>query len=295
MVVTKSNTSVLPTLDHPIPFEVYGEGEHTLVFLHANGYPPGAYQSLFDELSRKYRIIAMHLRPLWPNAQAKEVNHWAVFSHDLHQFIHQQGLQNVSAVGHSMGGTILLRAALWQPHIFSSLILIDPVLLPPQYILLWKLISLIPLNKKMHPLVRSAMKRRQYFSSEAEMYENYRKKEVFAKISDEGLRNYVRSMAVPLDNGHISLRYPPEWEARIYLTGIKNDLDIWRNLPRLSRPLMVLRGVESNTFWHQTARMMQKRHPKIRIHEIPGATHLLPLEKPQEVAAIILECLATSL
>ncbi len=291
MVVTKSTDPDQLDFERLIPFETYGNGEKTLIFLHANGYPPGAYAPLFHALGAGYRVLAMQLRPLWQESRPEHLRNWKIFSTDLITFARQQNLQNIPAVGHSMGGTLLLRAALWQPQIFSKIILIDPVILPPQYIVLWKMLSFIPFSTNLHPLVKAAQKRRTSFSSEEDMFANYRKKKIFENISDEGLRAYVHAMALPSRDGQVHLRYSPEWEARIYTTGIKDDLDLWRNMRRITQPLMVLRGERSNTFWAQTAMRMKKLRSETRICVVEETTHLLPLEKPHQVSRLMLDFL----
>jgi pimeloyl-ACP methyl ester carboxylesterase len=79
------------------------------------------------------------------------------------------------------------------------------------------------------------------------------------------------------------LSYSPEWESQIYYTGLWNDWDLWMGLPRLDIPTLILRGSETDTFWESTARSVGKRNPKIKIVTLDKSTHLLPLEKPQEV------------
>ena len=91
-------------------FDLGGTGE-PLHFLHANGYPPACYQSLFELLQTRYRVIGMLLRPLWDNSNPKEIEDWKPFSEDLLQFLSQEP-RPVIGVGHSIGAVVTLRAAL---------------------------------------------------------------------------------------------------------------------------------------------------------------------------------------
>ena len=54
----------------------------TLVFAHANGYPPGAYQPLLDRLAERFRVLAPEARPLWPGARPEDLRTWDVFVED---------------------------------------------------------------------------------------------------------------------------------------------------------------------------------------------------------------------
>ena len=69
-------------------------------------------------------------------------------------------------------------------------------------------------------------------------------------------------MTKPKANGGFELVYSPEWEARIYYTGIWHDWDLWKNIHRLEIPTLIIRGAETDTFWESTARNVQKRIAK---------------------------------
>ena len=77
-------------------------------------------------------------RPLWENSQPEDIHDWNPFSGDLLRFLDEnESRAPATVIGHSMGGTVALRAALSQPQRFQRLILLDPVLLPPAFIALW--------------------------------------------------------------------------------------------------------------------------------------------------------------
>ncbi len=274
-----------------IPYEEFTGGEYPLHFAHANGYPPTAYRSLLKNLSLHYHVLAMCARPLWPAAFPNDLQDWKPLADDLADFLDQNHLHNLIGVGHSMGATTTLRLALRQPSLFSALVLIDPVLFPPWVILQWNLIYRLGLGYHLHPLVIGAMKRRNSFQSREEMFANYRKKSVFKRMDDDALQAYVDALACVKPGGGLELCYSPSWEARIYVTGVRADMDIWKGLRRLSPPLLIIRGAETNTFWKQTASMVKQRLPLAIINTIPNATHLVPLEQSVIVYGVILEFL----
>jgi len=115
------------------------------------------------------------------------------------------------------------------------------------------------------------------------MYVNYRTKKVFSRLSDEQLQAYVDSLACPDADGQIRLCYPADWEARIYVTGIRADLEIWRAIPNLKPPVLFIQGSETDTFLSSTVRMLQKRLPSAQFATIMDSTHLVPLEKTDQV------------
>lgn len=258
-----------------------------LHFLHANGYPPACYQPLLDLLATQYHVFGMLLRPLWPNSQPNEIKDWHPLSDDLLKFLDEQKTDSVIGMGHSIGAIVTLRAALKEPRRFRALILMDPVLFPRYYMLEWNLARIIGLGDRAHPLIQGALKRRREFDDLDKVFEGYRRRNIFRFFSDENLHTFIQGITKPKSDGGYELAYSPEWEARIYYTGIWRDWDLWNGLSRLEVPTLIIRGAETDTFWASTAHIIvEKKNPKIKIVSLEKSTHLLPLEKPQEVFEI---------
>jgi pimeloyl-ACP methyl ester carboxylesterase len=270
-----------------IPFINYDGSGPAVHFAHANGFPPEAYRHFLRNLTSHFQVKAMLFRPLWPDADPHQIKDWRPFAEDMARFLQQQPESNWIGIGHSIGGTTTLRTALAHPDLFRAMILIDPVLFSPWTTHLWRIISRLGLAYRLHPLAMGARRRRRTFVNKQEMFRNYRQKDVFQRLSDENLQAYVEAMAVPGKHGEVHLAYPPEWEARIFVTGTLADMDIWQNLSRLSIPLLILRGAETNTFFLATAKRVAKHLPGVSIKTISETGHLLPLEKPDEVFAEI--------
>ena len=265
-----------------------GGSNASLHFLHANGYPPDCYKPLFELLQPHFHVFGMHLRPLWPEAKPEEIRDWLPFTDDLLRYLEEQQAGPLLAVGHSIGGIVTLRAALREPNRFRGLVLIDPVLFPPWRIIAWNIARRSGLGHRAHPLIRGALKRRRDFDDIETVFHSYRRHNVFRNFSDENLRAYVEGILRPRDGGGYELVFSPEWEARIYYTGIWRDMDLWRGIRNLRIPTMIVRGAESDTFWAQTAERVGRINPRVRIEAVANAGHLVPLERPQEVADLIL-------
>lgn len=276
-----------------IPFIDFGGAGARLHLAHANGYPPGAYAPLVETLTPRYRVTAMLTRPFWPDCPPESIDDWSPLADDLVRFLEEQGERNVIGVGHSLGGVVTLIAALRRPHLFRALVLIDPVLLPYRILSLWTFFYKLGLADHLHPLAPPARRRRRVFESVEAMYENYRRKRVFSRIDDRGLRAYVESLARPRPDGQVELAYPPEWEARIYVTGPLYEWKLWPQLKGLKPPLLVIRGRETDTYLPVAARMTHARLPNAVIHTVEGAGHLVPLEKPLETGRLINKFLET--
>lgn len=264
-----------------IPFFDLGGAGQPVHFLHANGYPHDCYRPFLELLKTEYHVFGMLLRPLWPDSKPEQLRSWHPLSDDLTSFLSSQP-NPVIGVGHSIGAIVTLRAALHNPGQFKALVLIDPVLFVPRRLVLWHLFRAIGLGDRVHPLIVGAKKRRRTFDDLETVFRGYRNRNIFRYMSDENLRTYIEGMTKPGANGGYELIFSPEWEAQIYRTGLR-DFDIWHDLPRLNVPTLFLRGAESDTFLEGAARLVKQKQPRAKIETLEKSTHLLPLERPQEV------------
>ena len=107
--------------------------------------------------------------------------------------------------------------------------------------------------------------------------------------TDEALWDYVRAATREEGEG-LHLRYPPEWEAHIFGTV---PVDIWPDVARLAVPCLVVRGELSVTFVAGALARVARLLPAARAVTVSGATHLLPMERPQETANAVLDFLTT--
>jgi pimeloyl-ACP methyl ester carboxylesterase len=279
-------------------FDLGGTGT-PLHFLHANGYPPDCYKPLLELLKTEYHVFGMLLRPLWDGTKPEDIRDWHPFSDDLRLFLSSQlGFETsektphatqptpVIGVGHSIGATVTLRAALQDAGKFRALVLIDPVLFVPSFIINWQIVRLLGLGERFHPLIQGAKKRRRNFDDLDTLFNGYRTRNIFRYISDENLRIFIEGITKPKADGGYELVFPPEWEAQIYRTGM-HDFDIFRELPKLEVPTLFIRGKETDTFLAEAAKLVKRKQPKVRIEALEKSTHLLPLERPQEVFEIM--------
>lgn len=269
-----------------IPHFDLGGDKQPLHFLHANGYPPDCYKPLFEHLQNHYHVFGMKLRPLWDDAKRDGLHDWHPFSDDLLRFLSDHQPAPVIGVGHSIGGIVTLRAAMRDPKKFRALILLDPVFFVPPFLTMWNFIRAIGLGEKTHPLIPAAKKRRREFDDLDVLFHSYRTKSIFRYMSDESLKVYITGITRPKADGGYELAYTPDWETHIYLTGLR-DFDLWRGLPNLDLPTLIIRGAETDTFLTNAERLVKKKNPKIQVHTMQNATHILPLEHPREVAELI--------
>jgi len=262
-----------------------------MVFAHANGYPPGAYTPLLNTLTPHLNVVTPLARPLWPNSDWRILKDWSLLTNDLITFIEKQSTQPIIGAGHSLGGVCMLDAALQKPELFRALVVIEPVIFQRRLRWAWQILKTLGLGDRVHPLISGALRRRRVFASAEEMFTRYRRAPIFSRISDEGLRAYVESLARPRADGQVELSFSPEWEAAIYRTG---PLNLWPRLPTLKIPTLILYAAQSDTFTPPVAQRLQKDFPQIQLHKIEDAGHLAPMEKPEAVGRVMVEFLRTT-
>ena len=107
-----------------------GHGGERIVFAHANGYPPGSYQSLLQALGEHCEVSAYEHTPLRLPSPPRANLRWRHFADDYR--LHLQDQQSdFWLMGHSLGATVSMLAS--SPRLASckGLILLDPIFLPP--------------------------------------------------------------------------------------------------------------------------------------------------------------------
>ncbi len=252
-----------------------------IYFAHANGYPPGSYQSIIDALSTDHQVVSYLQRPLWqPAPDVMSIQSWHELADDVIQFFDQNHMKNVVAVGHSLGSVTAFMAAQKRPDLIKALVMIEPVALP--WIFCW-LTQVFPgLVRQRVSIIRKALKRPNQFTDLAAAFDFHRKPRVFGRISDENLWHYIRAGVVQQGENY-RLAYPREWEARIYATATY----FRGQLIHSKLPVLGLRGGHSDTvdakFWRRWQRNDNHQHI-----EFPEAGHLLPLENPAAVIEAIM-------
>ena len=271
---------------NPIPFVDFGGEGKYLHFAHPNAYAPKTFHRFIEPFTDHYHVVAMEQRPLWPNADPAEMTNWMLFADDLIAFFDQEGLRNIVGMGHSMGGVATMYAAVKRPDLFSKLVLIDPVFMPQ--VVLDMVANMSDDDMKQHPLVQSALYRRTEWTSYQEAFDRFRTKKVFARFSDDLLWDYVNYSIDENEEGTVSLRFPSAWEAQIYS---HFPQQVWQELPKVTHPMLGIRGAETDTLMPDAWARWQKLQPDGTYIEIADVGHMMTLERPYRVAEIVLDYL----
>lgn len=263
------------------PTEAQANTSPSLLFVHANGYPPGSYRQFLGPIKRHFRVYAAQHRPLWAGRKPPVKVDWSCFADDLQGAVDQISGQSVHLIGHSMGAVAALQVAASRPERIASLTLLDPVFNSD-----WQLLKfrLAPRRKLLEiPLVRGALRRPEYFLDQQEAFHFYRGKRAFANFDDTALWDYVDASNEPCADGRVRLRFSGAWEAAIYMSSPR----VVPSIKSLRVPTLGLRGVDSYILTEEFCRNWRRWQPAAKIESIDGG-HLFPMERPEATANVVL-------
>ncbi len=259
-----------------------GGDKPVLHFSHANGFPVRVYLPLMSELAGNFRVVGLGHRG--QDGRSKGIKSWHRLALDLISFLESLDAGPVIGVGHSIGAVTTLFSAVRRPDLFSRIVLFDPVLLPPRLILLARWMKRVGLKGRI-PLALRARRRRNGWADREEAREYFRERSLFRGWDEQFIQAYVTHGLKPTPDGRVELVCPPEAEAR----GFESySTDIWSWPSRLRTPALIVRGEESMEALRQECfEKFLRICPVAQGAVLPGAGHLIPMEKPGETLAII--------
>ena len=94
-----------------IAYEVRGEGEPALVFVHGWSNNRNTWEAELAHFSQKYKVVAIDLAGFGASGNNREKWTMGAFGEDVAAVIKQIGLDDAVLIGHSMGGPVILEAA----------------------------------------------------------------------------------------------------------------------------------------------------------------------------------------
>jgi len=258
-------------------------------FAHATGLCAGIYTPLANILRSQLNILDMddrgHGQTSVP-AIPESLRSWNVFADDLEHFFDH--LKNpLIAMGHSRGAAVSLMLALKRPDLIRALVLIDPTILPFSWMWWWYLAKKSGLARWM-PIVATAAKRRSTWPDQESVLNSYRQKAVFSTWQKGFLEAYIADGTETSLQGEIRLCCQPAWESKCFSVC---PHDIWRYVPRLKQPVLVLYGANSDTFLDPAVRRFQAKVPHARFKCFEKSGHFVPMEQPGATADAIFEFL----
>lgn len=111
--------------DVNIAYTMEGSGEVTVLFVHGWCIDRSYWQSQMDALSSRYRVVSIDLPGFGMSGDSRSSWTMEAYGNDVVAVIDQLNLDQVILVGHSMGGDVVIEAALQKPEKVIALIGVD--------------------------------------------------------------------------------------------------------------------------------------------------------------------------
>ena len=256
---------------------------------HATGFCAGLYTPFVQRLTGRLSVIGMDDRGHGRTRAVTNPNrltNWQIFADDLGALFERMD-EPVVAMGHSRGGVASLILAVNRPELVRALILIDPTILPHSWKWPWAVAKKIGLSRRI-PIAARAAKRKAVWPDRETIRNAYSGKRMFRDWKDGFLDAYIQECTQKVGNGRIKLCCDPEWESRCFAAC---PHDVWRLLPKLDRPTLVLYGVNSPDFKASAVQRLKKELPWAEFMGFKDTGHFVPMERPDETAETIFDFL----
>lgn len=273
-------------------FEWGREGEGpTVLLLHATGFHARCWDQVVAALPENLHVVAPDLRGHGRSFRPVTLYDWSKIAGDVLALVANLHSGPLFAVGHSMGGFLAALAAATLPDRFSGLLLVDPVLMPPEYYHLKASETLRDPGD--HPVSR----RRNAWESVEQMTDRFAERPPYSGWTSQVLADYCRFGLVSAPDGNgLELACPPHLEASAYLGNAGKD--IYPLLGNIACPVTVVRarnGERSSDLdfsisptWPQLAQQFRNGRD---VHW-SDTSHFIPMEAPERLAALIVRQLA---
>ena len=257
-------------------------------FVHANGFPAGSYNALFNSFPKEYQVISHE--KYGHNIQYPVKDNWQPLVDELINFVKQQLLindqQQVINVGHSFGGVISFIAACQQPQLFKGLIMLDPPVLSGSTAVAVKLLKKTRLIDKFSPAGR-AETRRTHWPLGTDIAKSFAHRKLFKNFDKRCLDDYI-SHGVIERNNQLELVFSAQVEADIF-RNLAVNLSSYKN--QLNVPASLIYADKTDVFPHVYFKKFVKLNKDMKLQVTEGG-HMFPLERPEDTAQLITDTIS---
>ena len=255
---------------------------------HATGFHGRCFDPVIEPLQTDYACTTFDFRGYgdsllvqdWPVA-------WQGYCDDALAVARSlQNINQIIAVGHSMGAAALAMAALVEPELFRALILYEPIIFPAS------MRNTQTTSHKPSPLVEGARRRRTTFASRDKAFANYSSKPPMNVFAEKSLRAYVdygfNDAQIAETNEHcVVLKCNPEHEARTYETGASHQT--WEQLHLLQVPTWIVAGVVAPMQPSSWSELIANEIPNSEFIQWSDLGHFGPMQQPNRLAELVRE------
>lgn len=261
----------------------------TLLLLHATGFHARLWDQVVAALPAGTHVVAPDLLGHGRSEKPELLADWPDAALALLPLIDRLGDRPLIGCGHSMGGYVLSRLAAERSDAFQDILLIDPVVLPPD---IYASTAYAVPDPSDHPVSR----RRNSWQSTEQMADHFRDRKPYASWDPQVLADYCRYGLLADEGGEgLILACPPRVEASIYQNAPRTNPYTW--VDRIKADVSILRAPTAE----RAGEMDFSKSPTwLGAADAFGAksdmlwadnSHFIPMEAPGKVAALLTEML----
>ena len=262
----------VPLLDLPgvrLHYDVTGEGA-PVVLVHGSAVDGTTWDGVVPELARDHRVITYDRRG-YGRSTHKPVRDHRLHAADLIALLEQVAGRPAIVVGWSSGGNVCLAVATRRPELFASLVVVEPPFHGQRHMDAAVLRTMLRLkgNQLRGRPVQALEEFLRFGSALRSGGNSYDKLDEPAR---EALRNYPRQVLA-------------EWDPHPF--GVMHEHISLSAISRIPVPVTWILGAESSPWMAGLHARVARRLPSIRTVVVPGASHLVHLDRPGEFVAEI--------
>jgi pimeloyl-ACP methyl ester carboxylesterase len=257
-----------------------------LHFFHANGFPAGVYHGILSKLSAHFNVYAMQCRATWPDIGRPSHKNWQVYADDLIEFIEQHCQHPIVAVGHSLGASSTVLAAIKRPDLFKAVILIEPAMVDWPMRLLMKF---TPMHiMKRNKLISGTLNKTERWQKKDDYLSYIKRFKGFNKFSEQTFLEFEKHAIEESPQGDYRLTFNNLWEAHNY-TQAPFLLKHLNKLTTLGIPTVAIAGKSNLFFGNKLWQKWKTSQPKAVFLQDEKYGHLMPLEGPNHTFDLIMQ------
>lgn len=251
-----------------------GESRPALVCIHGLSGNAHNFDALAPHLSGAYRVISIDVRGRGDSEWGPSGDYNpATYASDLAAMLEALGIARVTLIGTSMGGMISMIYAGGYPERVAKIVLNDvgPEVDQAGAKRITDYMTTTPAD----------------FANLGEVAAYYRENyPPLRETPEAALIEFVKWAVKPGPNGRLVWKMDPAVRNIPRTGSAARPLDMWVPFARITAPILVVRGAESDILARATTERMVKVAPRTRVVEVPGVGHAPSLLEPEALGAI---------
>ena len=259
----------------------------TIHFLSGNGFCGGVYWPFLRGLAADHGLFTHDIEGHGASDAPPKFSGISTVCQRVVAVAEEQNLSRpLIGMGHSFGAALTLKLAADHSRLFSALVLLDPIIMPPTAWHIWSRLRWLRVN----PAAQAARKRRDRWASRDAALERLRGRGIYAGWTGEAFDSFIEHATRDDASGERVLSCPKEIEAQIF----ERPVYPWDYFSTIRIPVLILHGAQSYSFMAPASQLAQKHNPRVQVHALPGG-HCFMQQDPQGAARAVNDFLKTTL